>query len=225
MDIILATTSSFGKNAAHLEGVLKDRELELTLNPLGRKLTEEELQELLGQHKPVGLLAGTEPIPRQTLEQAKEYLKIISRVGVGWDNVEFSVEDNKVTLLNGAWIDLSGIAKGYIVDRLSDLFRQKGVAAFLVNAGGDIRCGGRGAGRAIVMKQAIILSVLMRTRTCSICTEVVTERTEPILRAPRSKCTTIHFRHLRNRHLLFVEPLRKKSRYITTGSIIRKSSG
>lgn len=44
--------------------------------------------ELLERHRPVGLLAGTEPVTREVLTQARSYLQVISRVGAGWDNVD-----------------------------------------------------------------------------------------------------------------------------------------
>ena len=78
---ILATTSSFG-TASPVSS------LRLVVNPWGRKLKEAELASLLEEHRPAGLLAGTEPITRVVLERAKDYLRVISRVGVGWDNVD-----------------------------------------------------------------------------------------------------------------------------------------
>lgn len=39
-------------------------------------------------------------------------------------------------------IDLSGIAKGYAVDQVADIFRQAGFSNFLIDAGGDIYAGG-----------------------------------------------------------------------------------
>jgi D-3-phosphoglycerate dehydrogenase len=86
MKTVLATTSSFAKEAQ--DQSLRAENLRLVINPLGRKLTEKELLELLEAHRPVGLLAGTEPITRATLEWAKGYLRVISRVGAGWDNVD-----------------------------------------------------------------------------------------------------------------------------------------
>ncbi len=44
--------------------------------------------ELLLQYRPIGMLAGTESITRGTIEKACGFLKVISRVGVGWDNVD-----------------------------------------------------------------------------------------------------------------------------------------
>lgn len=78
---ILATTSSFGTETPTTN-------LRLVVNPWGRKLKEAELANLLAEHRPVGLLAGTEPITRAVLTAAKDYLRVISRVGAGWDNVD-----------------------------------------------------------------------------------------------------------------------------------------
>jgi len=85
---VLATTSSFAAESPHLLAWLKKHPLNLVLNPWGRKLTEAELLELLEEHRPVGLLAGTEPITRGVLEKGRGYLRVISRVGAGWDNVD-----------------------------------------------------------------------------------------------------------------------------------------
>ena len=67
---------------------MENEGLKIILNPWGRKLKTEELSKLLKDHRPVGLLAGTESIVREVLETAKDHLRIISRVGVGWDNVD-----------------------------------------------------------------------------------------------------------------------------------------
>lgn len=88
MATVLATTTSLAKESAYILESIKARGLRLIVNPLNRKLSEGELSELLGEYKPVGLLAGTEPITRAVLDKAKSHLKIISRVGVGWDNVD-----------------------------------------------------------------------------------------------------------------------------------------
>ena len=88
MNTILATTSSFAKASPQVLKDLQEKGLNVVVNPYGRKLTEKELKELLDQYRPIGLLAGTEPITRTVLVKAKGYLKVISRVGVGWDNVD-----------------------------------------------------------------------------------------------------------------------------------------
>jgi D-3-phosphoglycerate dehydrogenase len=78
---ILATTSSFGTGSLLSQ-------LRLVVNPWRRKLTEAELASLLEEYRPAGLLAGTEPITRVVLEAARDYLRVVSRVGAGWDNVD-----------------------------------------------------------------------------------------------------------------------------------------
>lgn len=88
MDTIVTSTSSFGTDSPMIFEVLNEKGFRLVTNPAGRKLSEEELIQLLEKHKPIGLLAGTEPITRAVLEKAVGYLNVISRVGVGWDNVD-----------------------------------------------------------------------------------------------------------------------------------------
>ncbi|MDP8298908.1 MAG: FAD:protein FMN transferase [Candidatus Tantalella remota] len=62
---------------------------------------------------------------------------------VTWRDVFLSPEGEVVALEEGVWVDLSGIAKGYIVDRVSDFLRDAGIDRYLVNAGGDMFCGGK----------------------------------------------------------------------------------
>ena len=80
---ILATTSSYGKGPPQILKNLQEKGFKVVANPYGHELTEEELKELLNQLKPIGLLAGTEPVTDSVLKDAKEYLKVISMVGVG----------------------------------------------------------------------------------------------------------------------------------------------
>jgi D-3-phosphoglycerate dehydrogenase len=86
--VILATTSSFAQSSPAAKKLLESRGYAVATNPHGRKLTEEELRELLAKHQPKGLLAGTEPVTSAALKGAAEYLKAVSRIGVGWDNVD-----------------------------------------------------------------------------------------------------------------------------------------
>ncbi|MBL7073412.1 MAG: FAD:protein FMN transferase [Candidatus Omnitrophica bacterium] len=68
--------------------------------------------------------------------------------GVGWENVILKEDTKEIELLSGAWIDLSGIAKGYIVDEMAEFFVSKGIVDFLINAGGDIYAGGTNRAKA-----------------------------------------------------------------------------
>lgn len=57
---------------------------------------------------------------------------------VGYHNL--LVSGNQVTLADpDARIDLGGIAKGYIADRLCDLFAERGVTSAFVNLGGNVK--------------------------------------------------------------------------------------
>lgn len=87
MSRILITTSSFGKLDPTPLELLQDNGLDIVLNPYGRKLTEDEVFGLLEEHRPIGMVAGVEPLTRKVLEQA-EGLKVISRCGIGMDSVD-----------------------------------------------------------------------------------------------------------------------------------------
>jgi thiamine biosynthesis lipoprotein len=55
------------------------------------------------------------------------------------DYRQIVIDGNTVRLTNPeARIDLGGIAKGYIVDRLADFLRESGVAGAIIDLGGDI---------------------------------------------------------------------------------------
>lgn len=60
-----------------------------------------------------------------------------NRMRVQGRNIEFGSSDMGITL--------DGIAKGYIVDRASEVLRAHGVKNHLINAGGDIRTSGTAA--------------------------------------------------------------------------------
>lgn len=85
MASVLCTTSSFSPEAAR---PLTDTGLEMVYNPFGRRLSIAELLALVASHRPVGLLAGSEELSRAVLSVAALDLKVVSRVGVGWDNVD-----------------------------------------------------------------------------------------------------------------------------------------
>jgi D-3-phosphoglycerate dehydrogenase len=85
---ILVTTSSFGTESKEPIQVLENENYRVVFNPYARKITEKELMDLSAEYEPVGLLAGTEPITKQVLKAAVPHLKVISRVGVGWDNID-----------------------------------------------------------------------------------------------------------------------------------------
>jgi len=62
---------------------------------------------------------------------------------VDYRTVELDEQAQAVRIPKDHKLGLGGIAKGYIVDRAADLFKQAGIQAFLVQAGGDLYGAGR----------------------------------------------------------------------------------
>lgn len=66
---------------------------------------------------------------------------------VDWRSVIINRTEGSVRLLRPKMeIDLAGLAKGYIVDRITAFLMKKGIKSALINAGGDIYCLGRRPG-------------------------------------------------------------------------------
>lgn len=84
---ILITTSSFGTYSPGMCRPLETRGFTCHLNPFGRKLTEQEVSDLIEMHSPTGIIAGVEPLTHKVLEKA-ENLVAISRAGIGMDAVD-----------------------------------------------------------------------------------------------------------------------------------------
>jgi D-3-phosphoglycerate dehydrogenase / 2-oxoglutarate reductase len=81
----LITTVPFGeKNKLPIE-MLDASDIEYTINPLNRKLKEDELCEIISDFDII--IAGTEPITKKVICNAPN-LKMISRVGIGLDSVD-----------------------------------------------------------------------------------------------------------------------------------------
>lgn len=83
---ILVTTVPFGEvDETPIKLMNQIPNLEYVINPIGRKLTEAELAELVRDFDII--IAGTEPITRKVMEHGPR-LKLISRVGIGLDSVD-----------------------------------------------------------------------------------------------------------------------------------------
>ena len=92
MSKALITTVPFAdKNRLPLE-LLEGAGIEYLINPLGRKLKEDELAEMIGDYDV--LIAGTEPITDKVMGRAKN-LKLISRVGIGLDSVDLLAAERR----------------------------------------------------------------------------------------------------------------------------------
>ena len=83
----LITTVPFAHSNRLPIELLESAGVEYTINPLGRRLQEDELGEMIGDADVV--IAGTEPITDRVMARAR-CLKLISRVGIGLDSVDLA---------------------------------------------------------------------------------------------------------------------------------------
>jgi len=89
---ILITTVPFGENNPLPLDLLKNAQIEYLINPHNKKLTENQLSELVCDFDV--LIAGTEPITAKVLDKATK-LKLISRVGIGLDGIDLMAARKK----------------------------------------------------------------------------------------------------------------------------------
>lgn len=82
---VLITTVPFGEPNSEPLDLLEAAGIDYVINPINRKLTEDELAGLIGDFGI--LIAGTEPITSKVMDAAP-YLRLIARVGIGLDNVD-----------------------------------------------------------------------------------------------------------------------------------------
>ena len=82
---VLITTVPFGEiNRTPLD-LLEKNKIEYLINPLNKKLTSNELAEIVTDFDVI--IAGTEQITKEVMDKASN-LKMISRVGIGLDSVD-----------------------------------------------------------------------------------------------------------------------------------------
>jgi len=81
---VLVTTHPFGEIDRDPIELLEKHGIPFTLNPVKRRLREQELAEMIGPYE--ALIAGTEPITEAVLDRS-ENLRLIARVGIGLDSV------------------------------------------------------------------------------------------------------------------------------------------
>jgi D-3-phosphoglycerate dehydrogenase len=91
MDKIAITTTTFGVYNNSVLMPLSERGYKYMLNPYKRKITPEELVEIA--YDAVGIIAGTEQISEEIIQQL-EKTKVISRCGVGMDNIDIDAAEN-----------------------------------------------------------------------------------------------------------------------------------
>ena len=88
MERVFISTTSFGQFSKKPLEILRSNNFDVTINPFGRKLTKAESLDLYSKFD--GIIAGTEIFDKDVLDAAKK-LKVISRVGVGLDNIDMVV--------------------------------------------------------------------------------------------------------------------------------------
>lgn len=81
----LISTVPFAERDRTPIDLLEKAGVEYVINPIGRKLKEDELAELIGDYDV--LIAGTEPITEKVMARASR-LRLIARVGIGLDSVD-----------------------------------------------------------------------------------------------------------------------------------------
>lgn len=92
MPKVLITTIPFAdRNRLPLE-LLNATGVDYVINPIGRKLKELELAEIIGETEV--LIARTEPITARVMDSAPR-LKLISRVGIGLDSVDLLAAEQR----------------------------------------------------------------------------------------------------------------------------------
>jgi len=89
---VLVTTVPFGDRVSVPLDLLEAAGCECVINPLGRKLKEDELAEMAADFEV--LIAGTEPITEKVMSRAPR-LRMISRVGIGLDSVDLLAAERR----------------------------------------------------------------------------------------------------------------------------------
>ncbi len=86
---VFISTSTFAEYDKEPLELLKAKGISYELNPHKRRLSEEEIENILRDSDYRGLIAGTEPLTGNCLQKSS-YLKVISRVGTGLDNIDLA---------------------------------------------------------------------------------------------------------------------------------------
>jgi len=107
--IVQVTTHPFGRCGDEPRLVLERNGWTVRYNPHGRRLKAGEVAELVADAH--GVVAGTEPYTREVIEAARD-LRVIARVGVGIDNVDFEAcRERSVTVTYTPEAPADGVAE------------------------------------------------------------------------------------------------------------------
>ena len=89
---VLITTVPFAEEDRLPREMLDQAEIPFVVNPIGRKLKEDELAEMVEPYEVI--IAGTEPITAKVMDKAPN-LRLISRVGIGLDSVDLIAAEKR----------------------------------------------------------------------------------------------------------------------------------
>jgi len=129
---IFIATYPFGECGDKPVNLLKETGWEIKYNSLGRRLKENEVKDMIVDCD--GVIAGTEPYTKETIEGCKK-LKVISRVGVGLDNVDFeSCQEKNVVVTYTPEAPADGVAD-LTVAQIINLLRGIVISNHLVKEG------------------------------------------------------------------------------------------
>ena len=123
MNALVISTSSFDiDNNPPIQHLLQQG-MQIITNPHRRKLTEDEIIELLSGGA-IGLIAGIEPLTERVFQSAKN-LKVISRCGAGLDSVDLvAARNHGITVLNTPEAPAQAVAEltmGFILSLLRQI--------------------------------------------------------------------------------------------------------
>ena len=123
---ILITTATFDAGGSGLLEQLRAVSERIITNPFGKKLTEAQITALITEHKPVGIIAGVEPITADVLNAA-DGLLVISRCGAGTDSVDLSAAQRRgivvVAAPDAVTIPVAELTVGLILGALRQIHR------------------------------------------------------------------------------------------------------
>ena len=132
---ILITTSAFDiKNfQSEILEKLNNNKIKIIFNPHQRRLKENEVLELLRQNV-IGMIAGVEPLTQKVLQTAST-LKVISRCGVGLDNIDLeAAQDLQIQVYNTPDAPTIAVAE-FTIALMLNLIRHISIADQMVRRG------------------------------------------------------------------------------------------
>jgi len=137
---ILVSTVPFADIDPRPREVLQETGAQVVINPLNRKLTESDLEALIGDYEV--LIAGTEPISEAVLEKANR-LKLIVRVGIGLDSVDLRAVHKRGILMSYTPDAPSPAVAELTIGLMMDLLRSTHVSNLRMHKGEWYRYFGR----------------------------------------------------------------------------------